>query len=313
MFWVHASNTARFKQSFQEIADCLRIPERQTPETDVFKLVHNWLRDEKRKWVVILDNTDDARFLVEAPATSHKAQANGLISCSTKPLFTYIPPGQNGSILITTRTRDVALELVEESDIITVEPMDKDDAVALLERKLGTPKDENWFVELAIALDFMPLALVQAAAYIRQRGPRCSVRQYIREFYESDRRKTSLLNYEAGRLRRDWEAKNSIIVTWQISFNHISRTRRSAADLLSPMSFFDRQGIPEALLWDRGDLDKAGRGDAEAEGQDHASELSILDQFEEDILMLRNYSFISINLDATTFEMHRLVQLATQK
>jgi hypothetical protein len=36
------------------------------------------------------------------------------------------------------------------------------------------------------------------------------------------------------------------------------------------------------------------------------------DGFEDDILTLRNYSFISANADKTTFEMHRLVQLATR-
>jgi len=44
---------------------------------------------------------------------------------------------------------------------------------------------------------------------------------------------------------------NSIIITWQISFDHIRHVRPSAADLLSLMSFFDRQGISEALLQSR--------------------------------------------------------------
>src|SRR6202034_1601882 len=92
------------------------------------------------------------------------------------------------------------------------------------------------------------LAIVQAAAYIFQRAPRCSVRQYIEQFQRNDKGKTTLLNHEGGHLRRDREAKNSIIITWQISFDHIRQTRPSAADLLSLMSFFDRQGIPEALL-----------------------------------------------------------------
>jgi hypothetical protein len=36
------------------------------------------------------------------------------------------------------------------------------------------------------------------------------------------------------------------------------------------------------------------------------------DEFEEDIAMLRGYSFVSITADITVFEMHRLVQFATQ-
>jgi hypothetical protein len=105
--------------------------------------------------------------------------------------------------------------------------------------------------ELAAALEFVPLAIVQAAAYISQRAPRCSVRQYLEEFKKSERKRTSLLNRDEGQLRRDWEAKNSIIITWQISFDYIHQTRPSAADLLSLMSFFDRQGISEVLLRNR--------------------------------------------------------------
>src|SRR5204862_4047757 len=106
--------------------------------------------------------------------------------------------------------------------------------------------------ELAAALEYMPLAIVQAVAYISQRAPRFSVRQYLEEFRKSDRKKTNLLNYYDGvHLRRDWEAKNSIIITWQISFDYIRQTRPSAANLLSLMSFYDCQGIPEGLLRNR--------------------------------------------------------------
>jgi len=36
-------------------------------------------------------------------------------------------------------------------------------------------------------------------------------------------------------------------------------------------------------------------------------------RFEDDVLMLRNYSFISVSVDTATFEMHRLVQLSMRK
>jgi len=47
------------------------------------------------------------------------------------------------------------------------------------------------------------------------------VQQYIEAFQKNEKKKTSLLNYEAGQLRRDPDAKNSIIITWQISFDDI--------------------------------------------------------------------------------------------
>jgi hypothetical protein len=211
---------------------------------------------------------------------------------------------------------------VEEHEVIPVNPLDEADAITLLEKKLGDLADRRDLAALAQELEFMPLAIVQAAAYISERAPRCSIRQYIHKFRRSDRGGTTLLNHEAGHLRRDREAKNSIIITWQISFDHIRDARPSAADLLSLMSFFDRQGIPEALLRNRGVTDDVGQRVQEAHknseeereddggGDDSATESSTSEGFEEDVLILKSYSFISINADTTTFEMHRLVQLA---
>ncbi|KAF2259711.1 putative kinesin, partial [Lojkania enalia] len=313
VFWVHASNAARFEQSFRDIAACVRIPGRQNPKADIFKLVHDWLRSSKGQWMLVLDNVDDATFLLETPSSNS-------INAS-KPLRQYLPNSQNGCVLITSRNKGAALKLVELRDIITVEPMDEPLAMALFEKKLGVQEDSKNIAELAAALEFMPLAIVQAAAYISQRTPRCSVRQYLEEFKKSDRKRTSLLNHDEGQLRRDWEANNSIIITWQISFEHIHQTRPSAADLLSLMSFFDRQGIPEALLRNRtkqGDAQRDQRkcddNDYDSVNEDNASQSSASDDdFEDDVVTLRNFSFISVNTDGTIFEMHALVQLAMRK
>jgi hypothetical protein len=321
VFWVHASNASRFEESFREIANYAKIPGRQDLQVNIFQLVHDWLRkDRKGKWILILDNMDDAGFLIQPQSISDTRPTNSI--GSGKPLVAYLPQCPNGSILITTRSKSAALKLVEQRDIITVKPMREVDAVGLLEKKLGRCNERNDTVELVTALEFMPLAIVQAAAYICQRAPRYSVQDYLRDFQKSDRKKISLLNYEGERLRRDWEAKNSIITTWQISFDHIRKTRPSAADLLSLMSFFDRQGIPEALLHsqeeqrnsqqDEKETNDSNRADLTNE-EDSSSQSTIHDRFEEDILTLRNYSFISITADSTTFEMHRLVQLATRK
>ncbi|KAF2489044.1 TPR-like protein [Lophium mytilinum] len=328
VFWVHASTAARIQQGYQAIADQVKLAGRNDPKADVFQLVHNWLRNEKNgKWLLVLDNADDAAAL-SLPASGGPPRY----------FSSYLPQSKNGSVLVTSRNRAVALQLVEERDIIPINPMDDAGARALLLKKIGEEVDQNNAAELADALEFMPLALVQAAAYIRQRAPRCSVQQYLAKFRKSDKEKTSLLNYDGGHLRRDEEAKNSILITWQISFDHLLEARRSAADLLSLMSFFDRQGIPETLIHRRSETgDSHGPLSAtktngkpsnsnnieseasvdyrlqDSDNDDGQSEASVDDGFEDDILTLRNYSFITLTTDATTFDMHRLVQLATRK
>lgn len=135
---------------------------------------------------------------------------------------------------------------------------------------------------------------------------------------KSDHDVVRLLNYEVGPLYRDWEAKNSILLTWQISFDHIQGTRPSAAGLLSLMSFFDRQGIPEKLLRveckrnnDYSNPEQPVNGSSE-ENTDSTSESDTDHDFEDDITTLRDYSFISVGEDRSVFTMHRLVQLTAR-
>ncbi|KAH8707088.1 hypothetical protein GQ44DRAFT_817933 [Phaeosphaeriaceae sp. PMI808] len=240
----------------------------------------------------VLDNADDAGVFQSSAEENGSSDSR---SAFKQRLSKYLPLTKHGSVLVTSRTKRAAMQLVEDSDIIPIEPMDDAAAHALLRTKLGDKVDsDGGIAELAATLDFIPLALVQAAAYIRERAPRCTMRQYLNEYHQSDSRRTSLLNHSAGYLRRDKTASNSVLLTWQISFDHIHSTKRSATDLLSLMSFFDRQGIQEAVL---------RRSSATTDN----------DGFEDDILTLRDFSFITVTRDATTFEMYSLVQLATRK
>lgn len=213
IFWIHASNAARFKQSFQGIADRLKISGRRDPRADILKLVHDWLCDGKKRWILILDNADDPNFLFEAQP--HSDNQSSTSNSVPSRLRDYLPQSENGSVLLTTRSKEAALAFVEQQDIIVVEPINEKEAKALLKKRMGMQDDSDdvEIGELAETLEFMPLALVQAAAYICQRMPRYTVRQYIDDFTRSERKRTSLLNHEQGQLRRDKEAKNSIIIT----------------------------------------------------------------------------------------------------
>jgi hypothetical protein len=78
------------------------------------------------------------------------------------------------------------------------------DARTLFEKKLGGDDDSSdnadVSAELLVVLEFMSLAIVQAAAYIVRRKPQYSVREYLQSFRESDRKRTSLLDYNSKQL-----------------------------------------------------------------------------------------------------------------
>ncbi|KAJ5827894.1 hypothetical protein N7447_004657 [Penicillium robsamsonii] len=305
VFWVHASNAARFEQSFRDIADQAKIPGRQDPTANIFQLVESWLRDRKRvKWLLVLDNVDDDGFLRQPSTMGQLGPPIGQTSTSIKPLLEHLPRSPNGSIIITSRNKEVALRIVDYEDVLEIKPMNRPQALKLLQRKLGRLAETPDILTLVEELEFMPLAIVQAAGYIVHRAPCCSVSQYLEKFRKSDREATKLLYHEAGHLYRDWEAKNSILVTWQISFDYIRQTRPSATDLLSLMSFFDCQGVSEDLLRVPRERDN--------EDTDSTSESNTDDEFNNDVTTLRDFSFISVGENTTVFTMHRLVQLTVR-
>jgi tetratricopeptide (TPR) repeat protein len=390
VFWIHASSASRFDQSIRKITDRLKIPGRQDANADQLQLLQSWLQDEENgKWLVILDNVDDASFLLEPLPTT-----------DTVRRWDHFPPDRHGSMMITSRSKLEALKLVYAEEIIPVTTMSEVEAVALMQRKLGN-RDEG-INELVRALDCLPLAVTQAASFIRLSGSRYTVHKYREEFELSLESRSSLLESKVPIPNRDKEASNSVFLTWQISFDHVRKIRQSAADLLALMSFCDRSAIPEILIRaqreenaassgkakllcsggedvsparvgmslsssDAGDkasspldgekaasgkgekisLDKRNNVPSSREDQDtpNGRNLTYTDRaietasenktssdnaieaapddvctslacnaitFEEDIVMLRSYSFTDETIDSQTWEMHRLVQDATQ-
>ncbi|CAI7618642.1 unnamed protein product [Penicillium viridicatum] len=322
VFWVHASNAARCEESLRNIAERTKIPGRRDRNANIFQLFGNWLQDGKiGKWILVLDNLDDDELLRKPFVTGTEDKAKAQSHTSTQPPLRYLLESSKGSIIITSRNKGVALEIAGHmKNLIDVQPMIIDEALVLIQRKLDSGKERADLVQLVEELEFMPLAIVQAASYITHRSPRCSVSQYLEKLRHSDRKAIKLLHHEGHHTHRDWEAKNSILATWQISFDHIRRTRQSAADLLSLMSFFDRQGIPEDLLRVQGIKRNHGTSgspgelvdSSSGENTDSSSEDDLSDDFYNDINTLKDYSFIAISESSMMFTMHRLVQLTVR-
>ena len=145
MLWVHASSLPHFEQSCRNIADRVKIPGRQNPEANVFKLLHNWLHSEsKGKWVLVLDNVDNNHFLHRVPRTKQDGCKSNQSCITERSIWAYFPKSLKGSIFITSRSRQTVSRMVEDSDIIIVKPMDEAHAIVLFEKKLeaNTPRKE---------------------------------------------------------------------------------------------------------------------------------------------------------------------------
>jgi tetratricopeptide (TPR) repeat protein len=265
----------------------MKLPKRDEPSTEILALVRDWLQnDESGSWLMILDNADDANLFYPRGADE-------------RPLASFLPKAPHGAILVTSRSLDVAERLTgSRKNIFQVSTMDEAQGLHLIRNKLTVEFEHDAAVKLLQALDYIPLAITQAAAYINRRSPRESVESYLEAFKESDHKRTTLLKVDLGDLRRDETVSNSVITTWQVTFEKIRLERPSAADLLSFMSLFDHKGIPEfALHYYNGKL--ANRND-KAVG------------FEDDLDVLRSYSLVYLTTNQDIFELHATVQACTK-
>ncbi|KAJ5745111.1 hypothetical protein N7520_010293 [Penicillium odoratum] len=289
VFWIHASNAARLEQGYQEIAAVAEIPGRDDPKINILQLVYRWLCDPGNgRWLMVLDNADDDKKFFSSDVSHERG-----------PLVSFLPQAAHGSMLITSRNGRAARNLVgNNSHVITVQPMNEAESLALLRVRIPAPQfgdsgepdeDEKALVE---ALEYIPLAITQAGSYIANRFPLTTVSAYLRLFHEGESKQTRLLqNEDSTDLRRDPSIRYAVITTWQLSFEQIRHERPAATDLLALMSMFDRQGIPEDLVRD--------------------SDVDELD-FHDALAPLLSYSLIRVEINERLFEMHRLVQLSVR-
>ncbi|EMD87538.1 hypothetical protein COCHEDRAFT_1113263 [Bipolaris maydis C5] len=304
IFWVHASTRARFEEAYKDIADRLQLPGKDDPKANVLQLVRNWLRDERNgKWFMVLDNVDD----VETFFPSRKRKRDETDTDSSTPLAVYLPQSLNGAILVTSRSKDAASNLVGgHNKICEVLAMSTGEGLQLLRNKLCNPPLEESALKLLHELNCIPLAITQAAAYMN-RCANMTVARYLDDFQKNDKKRECLLKWDVVELRRDESASSSILTTWQMSFDQIRYERPSAADLLSLMSFFSPQGIPEWTLrrFRNYTVRETATEDEEDEEEDHDC------GFGEDLATLEAYSLVSTTADHTC-EMHALVQFCTR-
>ncbi len=291
VFWIHAASPDRMRQDFIAIADRLDPQGHSKPGVDKFELLSKWLQDSKNgSWLIILDNLDDLKMLSDL----------GKPSCSCHPdghsfLDHYLPQVPHGSILATTRSKQVGKRLVQRpSHLIDLGFMSKHEALGLMRQK-ELQGDEEVLHELAMQLECLPLAIIQAAAFITSND--MPVERFITYLREGDEQLIRILSRDSEYELGGFGATSSVAATWKLSFDQILKQNPQAASLLAIMIFFDRQRIPADWL-QRPTDNKTGQDQIDFEGQ---------------LGVLKAFSLVSERTDIlATLEMHRLVQLMTR-
>ncbi|KAI9692088.1 MAG: hypothetical protein M1820_009523 [Bogoriella megaspora] len=318
VFWINASNTVQLEQGCRDIVEKVGALEPGNPSSNVFKVLHKWLHNNRDgKWLLVLDDVDDVDFLFTKQRHIRDAK-----SANYPPLGAFVSDSKNGSILITSRNLIGAQKLLELNSlrhVIMLPLMDQTGALALLKNILAEKYNDRDLVELAAILGFLPLAMAQVAAYLNERWPGIPIRQCIEDLRVSDSAKMNLLLGKMNDMRQDQEANHPILSTFFTSFNYLREERASAADLLSIVSFFQPDEIPQVLIQTWINMrdykqDQEGKplNDVDYSTDSKARPMPS-DNFEEDILTLQEHAVLFTNTDRGTFFVHRLVQLAVRK
>ena len=232
VLWLDATSEKSLTRNLEDVADRWNSRKRKFTDTESrLKYVREVLSE--REWLLVFDNYD------------HPDQFTNIC--------TFIPPG-DGSILITSRHADAAML----GRTVQLSGMDEREGFDLLRRRteqnLDDPAIREEAVKILQVLGHLPLAIDQAAAYIRQK--RLPLHQFL-QLYENQ--KETVLNqkhvYWDYKKKLHGEEKEEtplgVLTTWELSIQQVSgaRSYQSAVEhLLTIAAFLGRIEVSESLF-----------------------------------------------------------------
>lgn len=297
IFWIHCGTADRFRQGLLDVGTECRVAGIADRNNNRLLLLKDWLqRKTDFKWLMILDNADD-------PTIFRDAQDLGESNQNQVDLSSYIPDCEHGSILITTRDLKVGRRLANGRSPLQINKMSREEAVMMLKSRLSTrgeaspitpaspvsyqqPVSDIDLLRLAKSLDYLPLAMVQAAGFITENA--ISIGRYESLFKNDDVSAVKLLQYNVEESGRDLDIPSSLYATWRLSIEQIQEAYPKSAELIFLMAHYEQLQIPTSLL-----MHHVGHGVVE---------------FTTIIGVLLRFSLINKGRDGT-YNMHRLVQL----
>ncbi|KZP22329.1 hypothetical protein FIBSPDRAFT_931136 [Athelia psychrophila] len=235
IFWLPASTVEKLIQGLARILVLVNHTDRSHPDQAVqIAAARLWLEQSDRhgclRWLLIIDSAtvESAQFLRE-----HLPRQNAA-----------------GTILITTRTRNVAESVAnvagQEHCVFELKALSKAESVGLLLRKAGiqssAPADLASAEKLVSRIGYLPLAIEQAGSYMKQSGFK-TANELQRMYDESGLKEVilwenNLTAYEA----------TSISSMFAVQFQKLDEIDPDAHKLLKTLSFLDPEIIPIDIL-----------------------------------------------------------------
>lgn len=279
VFWISAANRETLLDGYVLIANLLQLPEKNERDHNRVILAVRWWLATHQRWLLILDNADDLAIVRDV-----------------------LPAKRSGHLLLTTRAQALGT-LAQRIEIETM-GMAEGTLFLLRRAKLLAPDatldqmPEEYLPAaeaIVIEMDFLPLALDQAGAYVDEVG--CSLTAYL-ELYCAHRAE---LLQRRGHVPTDHP--ESVTTTWSLNFQKVEQSNPVAADLLRLCAFLEPDAIPEELFGEGG----TSPGSA---FQPLSTDMLILNEAIEE---LRKYSLVQRHPESRLLHIHRLVQIVLKE
>jgi parallel beta-helix repeat protein len=192
----------------------------------------------KKSWLLIIDDMDELQL---------SPSVRKLLSGSWQNK-------SNGHIIVTTRRKPSTLvnevQVFRDSSCLELQCFNADDSKEFLFNRTGIPRNEDTEAAahtLFEELGGLPLALEQAAAYIKSLG--CSFTSYL-ESYKAQR--LALLNQQPTKPVSEYFSPERLAVqtTWRLNIDYIKQNSegRNAIRFLNACVFFNPDQIQEELI-----------------------------------------------------------------
>lgn len=255
MFWVHASSREDFKNDYRAIALALRLIDSNNYSSDdvVFRLLENWFKISKR-WLLVVDNADCYRDFYDPDVKVDDSDTLAKYLPGVEPHYK--------RVLFTSRDIDLGEQLANAESIVVDRLSDAESSdllcrnIASGRRRKGKSNNneihEEDVRELLAILDYLPLAIIHAASFIKK--THMSVKDYMLKLQKSDDDLISYLEQLGSPTRPNSSSPRSVVRTWLRSFTLVLTKNEKAAHLFCLMACMDRNTILTKHLppWDEG-------------------------------------------------------------
>ncbi|KAI1519708.1 kinesin light chain [Pyrenophora tritici-repentis] len=280
VFWMDASDKDSLYQSYASVAQKISVLGWDDDQADMKQLLKRCLVEiSARKCLMIFDNTEHTTLRSSGSCTT---EASDLADC--------LPQSKLCSVIFTT-TNSATAQALALQNIITLRKLTLDAALRMLQVRLAKTLANIEQLEaehLLRELSYLPLAVMQAAAYIEASG--ITVQEYRSRL---DDYKEPAIEHSGdsseGRIQESG-VEGPVAAALFLSIDQISRDHAFAADCLFLAACVDRKDISLDLL-----------------------EAVSMQAREDAIRMLDKYALVTRRPAESALDLHRLVHQALRK